>query len=147
MCVAICFTFVELILKTQTFTMKRLFILFIALVSAVEIFAVEPEKADTTLYEQIVALDQVGVSVRMPKQHYALKQQPISSSVIGGDLIRNERILSIKEPCAPQASSEEWQEKAQSLHKATVWQQSLSEHTAGNRDDYLTSWTSLVAPW
>ena len=50
-------------------------------------------------------------------------------------------------PCAPQASSEEWQEKAQSLHKATVWQQSLSEHTAGNRDDYLTSWTSLVAPW
>jgi hypothetical protein len=84
MCVAICFTFVELILKTQTFTMKRLFILFLALVSAVEIFAVEPEKVDTTLYEQIVALDQVGVSVRMPKQHYALKQQPISSSVIGG---------------------------------------------------------------
>ena len=97
MCVAICFTFVGLNLKTQTFTMKRLFILFLALVSAVEIFAVEPEKADTTLYEQIVALDQVGVSVRMPKQHYALKQQPISSSVIGGDLIRNERILSIKE--------------------------------------------------
>ena len=46
-------------------------------------------------------------------------------------------------PCPPQARSEEWQEKAQSLHKATVWQQTLSAHTAGNGDDYHTSWT----PW
>ncbi|MBO5330802.1 MAG: TonB-dependent receptor [Alistipes sp.] len=77
--------------------MKRLFTLFFALVAcAVSLQAAEPEKADTTLYEHI-DIDQVGVAVRMPKQHYGLKQQPISSSVIGGDLLRSERVLSIKD--------------------------------------------------
>ncbi|MBR3912450.1 MAG: TonB-dependent receptor [Alistipes sp.] len=63
---------------------------------AVSLQAAEPEKADTTLYEHI-DIDQVGVAVRMPKQHYGLKQQPISSSVVGGDLLRSERVLSIKD--------------------------------------------------
>ena len=77
--------------------MKRLFTLFFALVAyAVSLQAAEPEKADTTLYEHI-DIDQVGVAVRMPKQHYGLKQQPISSSVVGGDLLRSERVLSIKD--------------------------------------------------
>ncbi|MBQ7963905.1 MAG: TonB-dependent receptor [Alistipes sp.] len=77
--------------------MKRLFTLFLALVAcAVSLQAAEPEKADTTLYEHI-DIDQVGVAVRMPKQHYGLKQQPISSSVVGGDLLRSERVLSIKD--------------------------------------------------
>ena len=78
-------------------TMKRYLILFFAVVaSAVNAFAVEPEKGDTTLYEHI-SIDQVGVAVRMPKQHYGLRQQPISSSVVGGELLRSERVLSIKD--------------------------------------------------
>ncbi len=77
--------------------MKRIFALFFAISACLTtLFAAEPEKQDTTLYEHIT-LDQVGVAVRMPKQHFGLKQQPISSSVIGGDLLRSERVLSIKD--------------------------------------------------
>ncbi len=76
---------------------KRFFTLFLAIAAfSVGVFADERQRADTTLYDHI-SLDEVGVAVRMPKQHYGLRQQPISSSVIGGDLIRNERILSIKD--------------------------------------------------
>lgn len=77
--------------------MKRLFLLLFAISAvAANAFAVEPERQDTTLYDHI-SIDQVGVAVRMPKQHYGLKQQPISSSVIGGELLRSERVLSIKD--------------------------------------------------
>ena len=77
--------------------MKRLFLLLFAISTvAAHAFAAEPERQDTTLYDHI-SIDQVGVAVRMPKQHYGLKQQPISSSVIGGELLRSERVLSIKD--------------------------------------------------
>ena len=77
--------------------MKRLFFaVFTIFAFAVNSLAVEPEKPDTTLYDHI-SIDQVGVAVRMPKQHYGLRQQPISSSVIGGELLRSERVLSIKD--------------------------------------------------
>ena len=76
---------------------RRLFLTVFAIFAVVaNAMAVEPEKQDTTLYDHI-SIDQVGVAVRMPKQHYGLRQQPISSSVIGGDLLKSERILSIKD--------------------------------------------------
>ena len=76
---------------------RRLFLTVFAIFAVVaNALAVEPEKQDTTLYDHI-SIDQVGVAVRMPKQHYGLRQQPISSSVIGGDLLKSERILSIKD--------------------------------------------------
>ncbi len=77
--------------------MKRLFMLLSFVVAgSTYLYAAEPEKADTTLHEHI-AIDQVGVSVRMPKQHFGLKYQPISSSVVGGNLLKSERVISIKE--------------------------------------------------
>ena len=76
---------------------RRLFLTVFAIFAFVaNALAVEPEKQDTTLYDHI-SIDQVGVAVRMPKQHYGLRQQPISSSVIGGELLKSERILSIKD--------------------------------------------------
>ncbi|MBQ5726461.1 MAG: TonB-dependent receptor [Alistipes sp.] len=42
-------------------------------------------------------IEEVGVEVRGAKQHYALKEQPISSSVVGESMIRREHIVSIKD--------------------------------------------------
>lgn len=52
------------------------------------------EKADSL---QTHTIDEVGVEVRAPKQHYALRQQPISSSVVGESTISREHILSMKD--------------------------------------------------
>lgn len=77
--------------------LKRVFALIFAIsLCAVNLYAVEPEMPDSTLHEHI-AIDQVGVAVRMPKQHFGLQYQPISSSVVGGELLRSERIHSIKD--------------------------------------------------
>ena len=42
-------------------------------------------------------IEEVGVEVRGPKQHYALKEQPISSSVVGESMLSREHILSVKD--------------------------------------------------
>ncbi len=81
--------------------MKRLFPV-IAFLSAIIPFtaaraqSISTEQPDS-LIQQHLSIDEVGVAVRQPKQHYGLKSQPISSSVIGGELLKSERVLSIKD--------------------------------------------------
>ena len=81
--------------------MKRLFPV-LAVLSAVFSFAVAraqttPANEPDSLVHNHLSIDEVGVVVRQPKQHFGLKSQPISSSVIGGSLLKQERILSIKD--------------------------------------------------
>ncbi len=55
----------------------------------------EPEQPDSV--QRHLSIDEVGVVVRQPKQHFGLKSQPISSSVVGASLLKQERVLSIKD--------------------------------------------------
>ncbi len=78
--------------------MNRIFFLVVAL------FATNLTHADSLAVEQPdsvvqrhLSIDDVGVVVRQPKQHFGLKSQPISSSVVGASLIKQERVLSIKD--------------------------------------------------
>ena len=53
---------------------------------------IEPDSVDRHL-----SIEEVGVVVRQPKQHFGLKSQPISSSVINSSMLEREHILSIKD--------------------------------------------------
>ena len=81
--------------------MKRI---FFAIVSLSAIFSVAVASAQNTssnepdsLVQRQLSIDEVGVVVRQPKQHFGLKSQPISSSVINSSMLKQERILSIKD--------------------------------------------------
>ena len=77
--------------------MKRLFtVIVFALFSFASASAQDLSSADS-LVQRHLSIDEVGVVVRQPKQHFGLKSQPISSSVINSSLLKQERILSIKD--------------------------------------------------
>ena len=50
-----------------------------------------------SLYAHELAVEELQVSVKMPKQHYGLKQQPISSSIAENSLLLRERVHSAKD--------------------------------------------------
>ena len=54
--------------------------------------AVKPDSLYTT-----EVIDGVSVAIKMPKQHFGLKRQPISSSVMGEALLEREQIHSVKD--------------------------------------------------
>lgn len=82
--------------------MKRLFTILLSFAAAT--FGTATASADglrpeehpdsVSMYESI---DDVSVVVRQPKQHFGLKYQPISSSVVGEQRLQRERVLSIKD--------------------------------------------------
>ena len=81
--------------------MKRFFSI-VAVMAAIFSFEVTRAEGNTTIepdsvVERHLSIDEVGVVVRQPKQHFGLKSQPISSSVVNASLIERERILSIKD--------------------------------------------------
>ena len=81
--------------------MKRLFSI-VAVMATIFSFKLAHAEGNTTiepdsLVERHLSIDEVGVVVRQPKQHFGLKSQPISSSVVNAALIERERILSIKD--------------------------------------------------
>ncbi len=81
--------------------MKRIFSVIVSFTAIFPFVAASAQNSSVnepdTLVQRHLSIDEVGVAVRQPKQHYGLKSQPISSSVIGGELIKNERVLSIKD--------------------------------------------------
>ena len=56
------------------------------------------EPIDTLTREELI--DFVTVSVKMPKQHFGLKQQPIASSIVGEQMLQREHIRSVKDMSA-----------------------------------------------
>ena len=75
--------------------MKHPFLLlFVACFTFINVSA--QVKQDTTYIYQL-QIDQVGVAAHNPKQHFGLKQEPISSSVVGMRDIEREKILSVKD--------------------------------------------------
>ncbi len=73
-----------------------------AVMASIFSFEVTRAEGNTTIepdsvVERHLSIDEVGVVVRQPKQHFGLKSQPISSSVVNASLIERERILSIKD--------------------------------------------------
>ena len=54
--------------------------------------AVKPDSLYTT-----EVIDGVSVAIKMPKQHFGLKRQPISSSVMGEAMLEREQIHSVKD--------------------------------------------------
>ena len=81
--------------------MKGLFSI-VAVMAMIFSFKLAHAEGNTTiepdsLVERHLSIDEVGVVVRQPKQHFGLKSQPISSSVVNAALIERERILSIKD--------------------------------------------------
>ena len=56
------------------------------------------EQIDTLAREELI--DDVTVSVKMPKQHFGLKQQPIASTVVGEQMLQREHIRSVKDMSA-----------------------------------------------
>ena len=81
--------------------MKRIFSVIVALAATFSFVAASAQNSSVNEPDSLVlrhlSIDEVGVAVRQPKQHYGLKSQPISSSVIGGELLKSERVLSIKD--------------------------------------------------
>ena len=75
------------------YSMRFAFAVLALLLGTIEI-ARGIEKVDSL---QQYAIEEVGVAVRAPKQHYALSQQPISSSVVGESMMRREHIVSVKD--------------------------------------------------
>lgn len=81
--------------------MKRLFTI-VAFAAAIFSFdAARAEGGEQILPDSVVdrhlSIDEVGVVVRQPKQHFGLKSQPISSSVISSSMLEREHVLSIKD--------------------------------------------------
>ena len=80
--------------------MKRLFTI-VAVVAAIFSFEISNAEGKSIIepdsVERHLSIDEVGVVVRQPKQHFGLKSQPISSSVVSASLLARERILSIKD--------------------------------------------------
>ena len=81
--------------------MKRLFTI-VAFAAAIFSFdAARAEGGEQILPDSVVdrhlSIDEVGVVVRQPKQHFGLKSQPISSSVISSSTLEREHVLSIKD--------------------------------------------------
>ena len=81
--------------------MKRLFTI-VAFAAAIFSFdAAQAEGGEQILPDSVVdrhlSIDEVGVVVRQPKQHFGLKSQPISSSVISSSTLEREHVLSIKD--------------------------------------------------
>ena len=77
--------------------MKRFFaIVFALMLGATYAVAMPRMEADTTIHER-VDMEQVGVAIYLPKQHYGLERQPISSSVATARILQREHIHSIKE--------------------------------------------------
>ena len=83
--------------------MKKILTLFCVLFSAMSIVVAAPvnnpaaEEVDTLGARSI---DMVDVVARMPKQHYGLRQQAISSSVITSSMLEREHIASVKDMSA-----------------------------------------------
>ena len=50
-----------------------------------------------TLYAHDLSIEELDVKIRVPKQHYELQRQPISSSVAGMSLLSRERVHSVKD--------------------------------------------------
>ena len=50
-----------------------------------------------TLYAHELSIEELDVKIKAPKQHFGLKQQPISSSVAGMSLLAQERVHSVKD--------------------------------------------------
>ena len=75
--------------------MKRIFLMLVATLF-LHAGASAQVKQDTT-YSYQLQIDQVGVAAHNPKQHFGLKQEPISSSVVGMRDIEREKILSVKD--------------------------------------------------
>ena len=61
-------------------------------VLATERIDIEPD----SLYKT-ETIEGVSVAVRMPKQHFGLKHQPISASVVGEATLEREQIHSVKD--------------------------------------------------
>lgn len=81
--------------------MKRIFSVIVSLTAIFSFVAASAQNSSVnepdTLVQRHLSIDEVGVAVRQPKQHFGLKSQPISSSVIGSVLLNSERVLSIKD--------------------------------------------------
>ena len=81
--------------------MKRLFTIVAFAVAIFSFDAARAEGGEQILPDSVVdrhlSIDEVGVVVRQPKQHFGLKSQPISSSVISSSTLEREHVLSIKD--------------------------------------------------
>ncbi|MBQ6581589.1 MAG: hypothetical protein IIX32_06315 [Alistipes sp.] len=81
--------------------MKRLFTIVAFAAALFSFDAVRAEGGEQILPDSVVdrhlSIDEVGVVVRQPKQHFGLKSQPISSSVISSSMLEREHVLSIKD--------------------------------------------------
>lgn len=74
--------------------MKRIFTLLLFALCVVGVANASTSEVDTLCVKSI---DEVGVVARMPKQHFGLRQQAISSSIATASMLEREHITSVKD--------------------------------------------------
>ncbi|MBO4993262.1 MAG: Plug domain-containing protein, partial [Alistipes sp.] len=82
--------------------MRKLFSTIFAVVAlaAIPSFAVadeRPAQENPDSVSLVGSIDDVTIIARQPKQHFGLRQQPISSSVLGEEQLQRERVFSLKD--------------------------------------------------
>ena len=82
--------------------MRKLFSTIFAVVAlaAIPSFALadeRPAQENPDSVSLVGSIDDVTIIARQPKQHFGLRQQPISSSVLGEEQLQRERVFSLKD--------------------------------------------------
>ena len=72
--------------------MKRIFTLLLFALCVVGVANASTSEVDML---SVKSIDEVGVVARMPKQHFGLRKQAISSSVITSSMLESEHITSV----------------------------------------------------